>query len=738
MFNLTEDQIWEIFSEYIDNKGIVQHQIESYNYFVNEYLQRIFDEIPDIIIFPKKNEKYTVSFGQAYIDFPSVQDEGRQSKLLLPYETRMRDFSYDSIISVDIRETLEDTEKNIIIWENYHPKTFISNVPVMINSCKCNISTFTPQEKIAAGECETDPGGYFIIKGKERTLICQERINYNQIYVFEQKANSKFANIAEIRSMSDETGHSVLLQAKMSMDGKSIYFSLPNIKEDIPIKIVFRALNFSDMEIKSLINLNNISPEIDELISSILRNNREVKTKTEAIKFIGRNPLNIVAEEKKESYAEQVIDNELFPHLGNSNEKEKGVILGHMVNLLIKTYFKLRMEDDRDNLSLKRVEGPGTLIGDLFRMLLKRMIESAKKQLIKRQDIIITLSRINSVDNGLKNSFATGNWGVQKNNYIRNGVSQVLSRLSYSATLSHLRRVVIPIGKEGKNTKIRQLHPSQIFFIDPAESPEGQQVGIVKNLAMLSKLSTGIPTILVREVVDKSENIIPLSKIEVIDIQPEYTKIFVNGVLTGYTSDHQSLLKELKRMRKAGLLHHEISISYDDLDNDIKILSDDGRLIRPVFVIENGQFLVNRENYNKGWDYLVENGIIQYVDNNEVESSLIAMYPKDLEEYPEHSQKYTYCEIHPAAMLGVCTGDIFLSNHNQSPRNCYQTSMMKQALGLYATNYKDRVDTVAHVLHYPQKSLTTTKFNKMLKYDQMPNGINAIVAIGTYTGLTSC
>ena len=383
---ISEDNIWNILEEYVNTKGIVQHQIDSYNYVINEYFQRIFDEVPDIVLpTSKKNEKYVVSFGQVYIDYPKIVDENRNTVLLTPYECRLRDLTYDSQITVDIRESWINTETDETITENLHPKTFISRVPVMIGSCRCNLEKYTKEEKVKAGECENDPGGYFIIRGKERTLICQERINYNHVYVFEQKQNSKSPYIAEIRSMSDETGHSVKIEAKMSSDGRSVVFQIPYIKDEIPTRILFKALNFSDEDILSLIDLSEVdNQKVQDILYSIMNTNKKIKTRNDALTFIGQNPHHVVSDDKKFSYAEQVVDNELFPHIGNSTEKERGLLLGYMVKLLVLTYTGLRTEDDRDNLSLKRVEGPGTLIGDLFRMLLKRLIESAKKYLVKK------------------------------------------------------------------------------------------------------------------------------------------------------------------------------------------------------------------------------------------------------------------------------------------------------------------------------------------------------------------
>ena len=160
-----------------------------------------------------------------------------------------------------------------------------------------------------------------------------------------------------------------------------------------------------------------------------------------------------------------------------------------MIQKLVATHINLREGDDRDNLSNKRNEIAGILIEELFRSLYKRFIRSMIPILEKRPDILIAISRSNTITQGIRHCFATGNWGIQKNAYIRTGVSQILQRLTYSATLSHIRRLVIPIGKEGKNTKIRQIHATQIGYICPAETPEGHSSGIVKNYTVFVRVS---------------------------------------------------------------------------------------------------------------------------------------------------------------------------------------------------------------------------------------------------------
>lgn len=734
---ISEKNIFETIKKFVEYKGIIPHQIESYNYLLETGLEKIFNEVPDIIEIPKKGQKYIVQFGQVHIDTPHTYDDDKKIKILYPNEARLRDLSYESNIYVDITETFlneEEKEENKIV-QKINNRVLIAKIPIMIGSSKCNLLRKTLKEKIQLGECSNDPGGYFIIKGKERVLIAQERINYNQIYIFEQKNSQKnniqkFPYVAEIRSISEETSHSVLTQAKMSEDGKTIVFSLPYIKVDVPVGIVFKALGFSEKnEIRSLLGDN---PKFDKYVEWIYRSSKQVENKRAATLWIGSNPIHTIAEEEqvRHNYGEQVLKKEVFPHLGIASEKEIAMYLGNMVSKLLLTLLGMRQEDDRDNISLKRIETAGILVYDLFRMLLKRFIDTARKYIVKRPDIISTIPRLNIITQGIKHSFATGNWGVQKNTYIRTGVSQVLSRLTYSSSISHLKRVNIPIGKEGKNTKIRQLHPTQMFFICPCESPDGQSIGILKNFAFSARSTLPFSSVIVRDIASRPKTIKLVRDLGLDDIKN--THVIVNGFIVGVTTNIKAYIEEIKFYRRKGLFPHDVSISYDEIDNEIRIFSDVGRFSRPIFTVKNNKLTILEEKNlsSLSWDEMIKKGYVQYVDSNEVENSIIAMTQDDLLK----KNTYDYCEIHPSLMLGIAGVVIPYADHNQSPRNCYQTGMLKQALGIYCTSYNVRTDTVGYTLDNPQKPLITTPYADMLNFTEMVYGINAIVAIACYTG----
>jgi DNA-directed RNA polymerase II subunit RPB2 len=703
---LTEDNVFSLIKSYISEYGHNNIQIESYDVFLNQGLQNIINNDNRIEIINDK-VRYVVEMYDVQINKPVIINNDRNIKTIYPNECRLRDITYNSGIDITIIETLYDKQDNIID-KKVHNKVSIAKIPMMLHSCKCNLNNLSKTQLVDVGECKYDNGGYFIINGKERVLVAQERINYNTVYTFKQKTTSKYQYITEIRSMNTFTGKSSLIQVKYVRNDNSIVLTLPNIKDDIHIGVLLLAYGFSKDDM-----LKGFGSKFGY---KILYHIRDVETKEDAYDILGTSSVQILSEDQIQAFVDELLYVNMFPHILKNTDTKNLEYIIYMVKLLIKILCGKLEPNDRDHISNKRCEVSGILVHELFRSLWKRNMKNLEQQLIKRQDILLIISRVNSITQGMRQCFSTGNWSIFKNTYVRTGVSQVLNRLTYSSMISHLKRLVIPVGKEGKNTKIRQIHSSQYGFVCPSETPEGHSAGIVKNFSLLTKISNNIDNEYIEMVIE-----------DIIDKCKEgHTKMLLNGLIIGYTDDYESILKCLYKKRENKLLHYSVSISYHNILDEIKIYSDTGRMLRPLFSVKNK--ITNKDLKNYSWYELVGMGKIVYMDSDEIENNVIAMFEKEI-------NKDTTCfEIHPSMMLSVCSSIIPYPDHTQSPRNTYQSAMGKQAIGIYSSANNVRVDTSVHQLLYPQKPLVYTAPSEAMNMCEMGSGINAVVAICCYTG----
>jgi DNA-directed RNA polymerase II subunit RPB2 len=730
---MNEDLQFKIIHEYIKRNGIVHHQIASFNQFIDEGIQKIINEENTITIKTDNNTVYKYTFGEVYVTKPCIIDENRIFRKTTPIEARFKDFTYEGNILVDIHIDVL-TDDNVIVDSEIIRKFQLTKMPIMLGCNRCTLvdKLITPTQLTLNsqvyndnyGECFFEPGGYFIIKGKERVLISQERANYNTVISsFADDENSVYS---EIRSISYETGHSALTECILLNGGNSFVFIIPYINQKIPIGIIFQIMGIANEQLLDLLCPNYLMDTMDPLIKikwkrmiiNAIKETKFIETREETIDYLTQFILHTTDNPK--AYVTQVLECEIFPHFGCSPKKKDYVwMLSYIVIHTMMVYFKIITPDNKDHLVNKRIECAGTLLHDLFRTSFKRFVRSLVPYLQKYQKIQHVIQRVNNIYKDIRYCFLTGNWGLQKNNYVKTGVSQIFSRLSYIASLSHLRRLNMHIGKEVKNSELRQIHQSSIFYIDPAETPEGVSVGIVKNLALTASITTYVCTISVRHVLEQLDNLTT----DIHDVP-----ILLNNVKVAHTNNPLQVIKDLRNLRCKKVINYQVSISFNLSLRMIQVWSDRGRYIRPLFVLPNAMNKVLLSKCKTWYDYL-DNDIVRFLDPNELEMSVVAMT------IPEITKECNYLELHPACMLGVVGNTIPFPDHNQAPRVCYYSSMAKQTMGNFATNLPVRIDTTVHSLDYIQEPLVSTRIARMLNNSIMASGVNCIMAISNYTGL---
>ena len=734
MDTLNDKKTWNLVKDYLDNKdGLVDHQIESFNTFITNGIEQIIDHENTVSI-NHDSYSYSIKFSNPYVGYPSVIEADRNLNELYPEKCRTRDLTYESPLFVDIDETSVSsaTQRST---QTAHKRIMIARLPIMLRSSKCHLSKMGKNDRTLKGECTWDRGGYFIIKGKERVLVSQMRGIYNRILVHKNKSASRYVYSSEMRNISTSTAHSVLLSCGITSDMK-LYFSLPYVKDNIPVGVVLKVLlGNNDVSLKDVVfpggfekwgisEDESVFKDTKHILSSAERMLSNVGDLEECKEFIGSRSLYAVRKDGRSGYAHQVVHHEIFPHLFEDDPDEgKLWLLGALIRKLVLVYIGKRKVDDRDDFELKRIDSPGQLYSDLFRTLFKRFCNTILLYLEKKKhrspDAVSFLTRLSLITKGLAYCFQTGNWGARKSNYVRQGVSQVLSRLTFGATLSHLRRISIPAAKEGRNSKLRQIHGSQIMFVAPCESPEGQGVGVVLNLALLTTITNDIPSFIIKpQIVDAIE---VFSEVE----EGEKYAVLLNGTWLGETTSPKQFVHHLET---EVFLPKDVSVVVDNFEKEVRICSDSGRLLRPVLVSDK----INEANKRSGllsWEESEQIGLIKWIDNAKAAQANISFGKCAPNKYA------TYTEIHPSLMLGVMGAMIPFPDHSQAPRNAFQASMGKQAMSMFALSLHRRADTCVHVLDYVQKPIVSTKPAEIMGFSDMPSGLNAIVAIACYTGM---
>jgi DNA-directed RNA polymerase II subunit RPB2 len=784
------EEPYHIIESYFEGQHLerlVRHQIESYNHFVNYQILRTIQMFNPVTIrsendFVIEKDKYFLEVFISFTNFklypPQIHENNGATKIMLPQEAKLRNFTYASTMTVDvnIKYVIRNTENMDVpkTIEKTLPKINIGKLPIMLKSSICVLKQNSHINPLYTGECSMDCGGYFIVKGSEKTVLGQERAAENRVYCFDGKNTAKWDWFAEIKSVPDFKCISpkqieMMISSKNNGFGNGIFVSIPRIKQPIELFVLYRALGVeSDKDIAKYVLLDIEDEKQDDLLkclqASMIDSNKYM-TQEDAIKhitsFVAYTPLNMDKEtgmRKKREFTIEVLDSDLFPHC--QTLQQKLYLLGYMAKKLIQTSLGHLPPDDRDSYINKRIELTGTLLNNLFRNYFNKLVKEMQKQIVReintgswrsKEDYenIVNMTNIykimksTTIENGINRALATGDFSIKQSNSSKVGVAQVLNRLTYVASLSHSRRINTPLEKSGELIAPRKLHNTTFGFLCPAETPEGQSIGVVKNISYMAHIT--IPT--------NSSSLYEYVKpflVSVNDTNSENlykkVKVFVNGCWLGITETPIELYSDMKDKKYKGIINIYTSIIFDYKMLEIRVCNDGGRLTRPVLKVKNNRALIDRGVIDRliskelSWNDLLTNckldeSVIEYIDPEEQNLAMIAMkckhgYLQDV----NHIFNYTHCEIHPSTIFGVLASCIPFPEHNQAPRNTYQCAMGKQAMGVYATNYDKRMDKTAYVLNYPSRPLVDTRLMNMIYLNRIPSGTQIHVAIMTHTG----
>jgi DNA-directed RNA polymerase II subunit RPB2 len=765
---------------------LVRHQIESYNNFINLQMQetiRMFNNVKIRSIKDYNPEKdlygleIEVNFESLKIYPPQIYENNGATKMMLPMEARLRNFTYASNMTINvavkytIRDTLDMDQPRVIT--KVIPKVNIGKIPIMVKSSICVLTQNPQLDPTDVGECEFDHGGYFIIKGSEKTVLPQERAAQNSVYCYDGKNASRCSWYAEIKSIPDYKCISpkqieIEVASKNNGYGYPLKVVIPRVREPIDLFVLFRALGvISDKNICEYIVLNITDSKQAELLKFLNASVVEANycmTKEDALKhitsYVAFIPMNMDKDsglKKKQDFTLEVLSNDLFPHC--QTPEQKIYFIAYMANKLIQTALGWLKPNDRDSYVNKRIDLTGQLLNNLFRNYFNKLVKEMQKNVIKEinngswrssddYENIISASNVckiiksTTIETGINRALSTGDFSIKQSNSSKVGVAQVVNRLTTAATLSHMRRINTPIDKSGELIDPRKLHGTTWGFLCPAETPEGQSIGVVKNISYLTHMTISTNSSSLYTYVAPFMN-------DINTIKPgeafNKVKVFVNGCWVGVTDDPMTLYESMKEKKYKGIINIYTSVVFDCKMMEIRICNDGGRMTRPLLRVKDGRALITKDIIKQlsddeiSWNDLLTNckldtSVIEYIDPEEQNFALIALRSKNAYIQKDTRVQYTHCEIHPSTIFGVLASCIPFPEHNQAPRNTYQCAQGKQAMGIYATNFDKRCDKTAYVLSYPSRPLVDTRLMNWLDLVKIPSGQQIYVAIMSHTG----
>ncbi|MAG79086.1 DNA-directed RNA polymerase subunit B, partial [Candidatus Pacearchaeota archaeon] len=692
-----------IVKKYLAEHSLIESNITSFNNFIDKRIQEIVDEISETI----NNEEFEINLGKIKVGIPKITEADGSSSPILPYEARLRNLTYSAPITLELTVRKDEQVDSEVVE--------IGRVPIMVKSKVCNTHNMSKEDLIKNYSDSLDTGGYFIVNGNERVMVMAEDLAENQPFI----ENDSKGNL-NLRVFSSKGTYRI---PTIITENKEGIFDLSFSRfKDIPAVLILKALG--------LIKESDISKYIGKETDSVIVNLYEfvnISSQEDAIMEIAEKTSLQGTKKEILDRVKQRIDSYLFPHIGQKKESriKKAVTLCKLIKQFLIAKENPKLRTDKDHYANKRVRLSGDLLANLFRVnlgiLIRDILYSLQKSTKRKKFFSIkTIAKSTLFSHRVESAIATGSWTGE-----RSGVTQNMDKTNYLATISQLQRVSSMLPSDQENFLARTLHPTHYGRFCPIETPEGTEIGLRKNLAILSKVSTRVN-------LDENKFIKDLEAEGLDKEETSNTDVFLNGRFIGDINNPEEFVKTIKEKRRDSRLPTEMNIRNDPDFGIVSIFTEPGRVLRPLIIVENGisklknEHLIQLEQNEITWDDLIKQKVIEYLDASEEENSLVGLYKEEL------TQEHSHLEIDSIDLFGVITSLVPYGNHDQSSRLNRGSKTQKQALGLYVANYFCRLDTSASILEYPQKPIV-----RSFVYDTLntyPAGQNLIVAIMTHEG----
>ncbi len=467
-----------LIKQYFNEQSFVDSDIASYNEFMENELNKIIEENKEIIptIIPHNIDDFKIKLDKIWAIKPEITEADGSKRNIFPIEARLRKLTYSAPTFIEVSAHINGVQRESFT-------TQIGNIPIMLKSKWCHLHGLSRQELIEKGEDPDEPGGYFVINGTEKVLITIEDLASNK-FLIEKPSSGTSEYVGKLFS---EFGSFKIPHTLEKMKDGIFYITFTRVKR-IPVLVIIKALGMlKDEEITRFISTDQ---NYDEVIINLIEF-ASIKSEEESLDYIAKKIGITQSKEVRVERMKEILDKYLLPHLGI--RKEDRIFKAYNLCKMLKRFIKVSREelpvDDKDHYMNKKLKLSGDLLADLLRLNIKVLIGDLLynfQRMVKRGKFptIKNLIRDKLLTQRIYSSMATGTWVSG-----RKGISQRIQRLNYLEMLSHLQRVVSPLSASQENFEARELHATHLGRLCPIETPEGTNIGLRKNLALLCSIS---------------------------------------------------------------------------------------------------------------------------------------------------------------------------------------------------------------------------------------------------------